>query len=82
MITEFGGGYGSMCRVALNNLGLSDIKWEIIDLPIMLELQKAYLKESLSTKKFNQVGFHESTSKIFPVNNSLFIATWSLSERQ
>ncbi len=79
-VTEFGGGYGSMCRIAFNNLKLSKVKWSIIDLPIMVELQKAYLKQSLTTEKLENITFVNSFKKITPKNKSLFIATWSLSE--
>tara|TARA_B100000212_G_scaffold341268_1_gene323965 strand:- start:1867 stop:2823 length:957 start_codon:yes stop_codon:yes gene_type:complete len=79
-VTEFGGGYGSMCRIAFNNLKLSKIKWSIIDLPIMVELQKAYLKQSLTPETFENITFENSFKKITPKNKSIFIATWSLSE--
>lgn len=79
-IVEFGGGYGSMCRVAFNNLGISNNKWSIIDLPIMLELQKLYLRETLSNINFQKINFFDNFSNIKIEDKSIFIATWSLSE--
>jgi hypothetical protein len=81
-IIEFGGGYGSMCRIALSNLRLGQgVRWDIVDLPIMLALQKMYLNDSLLSDQVNQVQFHSDLNEIESINaNSLFIATWSLSE--
>lgn len=88
-IFEFGGGYGSMCRL-VHQLGFGG-KYVIFDLPHFLNLQKYYLDGlGLNVKEDNQM---EEESGIFCVSeihdlerakvgrsNSLFIATWSLSE--
>ena len=75
-IIEFGGGYGSMCRL-FRNIGFTK-KYTIYDLPEFLALQRYYL---------NSIGKGENT--IFTENieslvdnklNTLLIATWSLSE--
>lgn len=78
-IVEFGGGYGSMCRIAFNNLEISN-EWLIIDLPIMLELQKIYLKETVSKIKFQKINFFNDFMNLNVRDKSIFIATWSLSE--
>lgn len=70
-ITEFGGGYGSMC-VRINRL-LKPEGYNIIDLPELSELQKRYLKENdVEANLFNSLDFLES--------GETFIALWSLSE--
>ena len=80
MIIEFGGGYGSMCRL-ISNLGFTG-EYIIFDLPEFSILQKSYLSSirnkpsnlSLVTKLDDLVSFGKSCKKI------LLIATWSLSE--
>ena len=81
-IIEFGGGYGSMCRIALSNLSISQgVRWDIVDLPIMVVLQKMYLTNSLTTEEFSRVELHNDLNGIEDISaNSLFVATWSLSE--
>lgn len=70
-ITEFGGGYGSMC-VRVNRL-LKPEGYNIIDLPELSELQKRYLKENdVEANLLNSLDFLES--------GETFIALWSLSE--
>jgi hypothetical protein len=80
MIIEFGGGYGSMCRL-ISNLGFTG-DYVIFDLPEFSILQKSYLISirnkpsnlSLVTKLDDLISFGKSCNKI------LLIATWSLSE--
>lgn len=88
-IFEFGGGYGSMCRLA-HRLGFRG-KYVIFDLPHFSCLQSFYLASlGLDVKTKEQLG--EATG-IFCVDtlkdvelaqiggtNSVFIATWSFSE--
>ena len=78
-IVEFGGGYGSMCRVFFDNME-NNICWNIVDLPIIIELQKAYLSDSLKKEDFNKITFNTDCKNIKVDTKSLFIATWSLSE--
>jgi hypothetical protein len=79
-VVEFGGGYGSMCRL-LRRLGHGG-GYQIYDLPELCKLQEWYLKE---------VGVHDpychdaadmsAEVRMWPLPpESLFIATWSLSE--
>lgn len=88
-IFEFGGGYGSMCRL-VHNLGFKG-KYVIFDLPNFSNLQKYYLS-SLGLHVMAE-GKHEAVNAIYCLDNlkdigsidisgdkSLFIATWSLSE--
>lgn len=84
-VFEFGGGYGSMCRL-LRRVGFHG-DYAIYDLPEMTLLQKFYL---------SALGLSFDADKIYLINalseleeviaqqlgrkQSLFIATWSLSE--
>lgn len=95
-VFEFGGGYGSMCRLFFN-LGFHG-KYVIFDLPAFSALQKYYLKTLglpvLTEETFPKmqkgilcVSDIQHLSKILKklqeqveMDNSLFIATWSLSE--
>ena len=77
-IIEFGGGYGSMCRL-FRNMNYSE-EYIIFDLPEFLALQKFYLK-SVNKKYINNTVFISDVNKLSNDNlNTLFIATWSLSE--
>ncbi|MBT9169366.1 MAG: hypothetical protein DDT19_02725 [Syntrophomonadaceae bacterium] len=90
-IFEFGGGYGSMCRLA-HRLGFKG-KYIIFDLPSFSVLQAFYLK-CLDLAVRDADSFDGVDNGVFcisdldalqtmtPVSgdNSLFIATWSLSE--
>lgn len=88
-IFEFGGGYGSMCRL-VHQLGFKG-KYVIFDLPHFSHLQKFYLK-SLGLNVKEKEGF-DDVSGIYCLDelediervrvggcDSLFIATWSFSE--
>jgi hypothetical protein len=93
IIFEFGGGYGSMCRL-IHNLGFVG-KYIMYDLPYFSALQKYYLKSSgfkiYSTDAFKTakngivcISDLESIDLLLRQNtsmeNSLFVATWSISE--
>lgn len=90
---EFGGGYGSMCRL-LFNLGFNG-KYIIFDLPPFSALQRYFLKNiGLSVRSIDD--FKKSGTGIIclsdiqelnallegqtEINRSIFIATWSISE--
>ncbi len=92
-VFEFGGGYGSMCRL-LFNLGFNG-KYIIFDLPPFSALQRYFLKniglpvQSIDDFKKPGVGIIclsnlEELNTLFAQqkedNRSLFIATWSISE--
>ncbi|MBA3034974.1 MAG: hypothetical protein FP814_00615 [Desulfobacterium sp.] len=92
-IIEFGGGYGSMCRL-FYNLGFRG-KYIIFDLPEFSALQEFFLKSIgitvCSTDSFNNskegaycVSDLEKLKAIQSnheeMSNSMFIATWSISE--
>ena len=92
-VMEFGGGYGSMCRV-FHKLGFHG-RYIIFDLPLFSALQKCFLstigltvltpEQFISNKpgilcisnlsELNAVIAHEEFKR-----ESLFIATWSISE--
>ena len=94
LIVEFGGGYGSMCRL-LHNLGFSG-QYFIYDLPEFVALQRYFLKSSGMPVRDGspddvRSGIHHFTdleSLQRAIDNSppkatkSFIATWSLSESQ
>jgi hypothetical protein len=93
LIFEFGGGYGSMCRV-LHNAGFKN-KYIIFDLPVFSALQKFYLK-CLGLNVLNKNQYLSERSGIVCISElselnellnyfegeelKMFIATWSLSE--
>jgi hypothetical protein len=89
LVLEFGGGYGSMCRL-FSNLGFRGT-YIIYDLPLFSALQSYYLKSIglevnnddhanmnvMCVSNFDQMRSLVDTS--FKGNN-LFLATWSISE--
>lgn len=84
-ILEFGGGYGSMCRV-VNKLGFSG-NYVIFDLPEFTLLQKFFLRNvgftvCESYEEYKKNGGIYCTSNISELDESydLMIATWSISE--
>jgi hypothetical protein len=91
-IVEFGGGYGSMCRLAFR-MGFSG-KYVIFDLPAFSALQKYYLMNLKLNIADSLTEFQKMKEGIFCVSDligfsqslpiykgdSLFLATWSLSE--
>lgn len=92
-VLEFGGGYGSMCRL-FGNLGFKG-KYVIFDFPHLTALQKYFLRSiGIAVHKFEHVqsAGHsvvcisdlEKLKMILSTyreeENSLFIATWSISE--
>jgi hypothetical protein len=92
-ILEFGGGYGSMCRL-INNLGFRGV-YIIYDLAPFSALQEYYLKSLglrihlVNTPKMINTGIlcvsdldvlESMLMNSNRIGKSLFIATWSLSE--
>jgi hypothetical protein len=92
-VFEFGGGYGSMCRL-LFNLGFKG-KYIIFDLPPFSALQRYFLKNIglpvLSSNTFNkqETGIlclsdvrelKDLLAEHKEKSNSIFITTWSISE--
>ncbi|MBW2558592.1 MAG: hypothetical protein JRD69_07165 [Deltaproteobacteria bacterium] len=93
LIFEFGGGYGSMCRL-FHNLGFKG-KYIILDLPQFAALQRFYLK-STGLPVHTGESFGSACSGVICISNindlkaaiesstgnqnCLFIATWSMSE--
>jgi hypothetical protein len=89
-VFEFGGGYGSMCRLAYS-LGFKG-RYLILDLEPFCSLQEYFLSsiglpQVSMASEYNKKGFltTDSLSVIAEqltsaVDRSLFIATWSLSE--
>ncbi len=77
-IVEFGGGYGSMCRLFknMNYLG----KYTIFDLPEFSALQKFYLSSFNENYIKNVIFTGEMTRLNNNKSTTLFIATWSFSE--
>lgn len=92
-IFEFGGGYGSMCRL-VHNLGFQG-KYVLFDFPAFSALQQFFLKSvritvhavgSFKTARSGVVCISdveeltEILSNHFEETDSMFIATWSISE--
>ena len=80
-ILEIGGGYGNLFRL-LNAYGYEG-RHCIADLPQMLDLQKHFLSNILSTKDLARINFSAlDMDKILPSENdtSILIGTFSISE--
>ena len=92
-VFEFGGGYGSMCRLFFN-LGFHG-KYIIFDLPLFSALQRYFLKtiglpvHSVDTFRKSKAGVVclSDTQQLkalltnhITASNSIFVATWSISE--
>jgi len=92
-IFEFGGGYGSMCRL-VHNLGFQG-KYVIFDFPAFSALQRFYLESiGFTVRSVNSIKMGGNgtvcisdleqlkaiLSNHIEVNDSVFIATWSISE--
>ncbi len=88
LVTDFGGGYGSFCRL-LRNLGYRQ-RYLICDLPVMCALQRFYLRNVFPSGADGQppqnvqwlsgdlqATLRRETAQASP---ALFVATWSLSE--
>lgn len=74
-VTEFGGGYGNMCRLIkkINN----DISYNIYDIPEFNTIQDYYLKQN----GISDVVLLNNNDVINTVSDkSLFLALWSISE--
>ena len=86
-VLEFGGGYGSMCRL-FHNLGFRG-KYVIFDLPLLSALQKYYLAQhGITVGDLTTRGTVSCVSELEDLRSvldggaapSLFLATWSISE--
>jgi hypothetical protein len=82
-IVELGGGYGSMCRLALR-AGFAG-RYVIADLPSFQALQRFYLSQLPAAEPqlgeaIRLVGADELPAALEPGRRTLMIATWSLSE--
>jgi len=72
-IFEFGGGYGSMCKL-IHRLGFNGT-YTIYDLPALSKLQEIYLSHvGVKTDRINL------TTVLAPLEVDLFIAEWSIAE--
>lgn len=78
-IVEFGGGYGSLCRIA-HSAGFGG-QYAIFDLPEQSALQRYYLSAVgiLNVLLLSQIEQLRALAETFQ-SPRLFIATWSLSE--
>lgn len=75
-IYEFGGGYGSFCRM-LHKMGFVG-EYTIYDLPVFSKLQGIFLKNvGLADKKISLISDWPEETEI---NADLFVAMWSISE--
>jgi len=82
-VVEFGGGYGSMCRL-IRQLGFAG-RYVVLDLPHFSALQRYYLQAlglGLEEGGNHCVSDPETLARLlFPApEGALFLATWSLSE--
>jgi len=77
-IFEFGGGYGCMCRL-IHTLGFSG-KYTIYDLPTFVKLQEYYLNHFDIHPRLLSEKDLAKLETVHSFKDSLFIATWSLSE--
>lgn len=79
-IFEFGGGFGSLCRIC-HAIGFAG-KYVIFDLPEQSALQRYYLSSIGlgSVITVSDMSSLEQTLKTLPNTQRLFLATWSLSE--
>jgi len=79
-VTEFGGGYGNLCRIILSSIP-SVVTYRIIDLPGLQCLQQTFLK-LVNPCGYSKISFQETYKDIeTPLCGfNIFIATFSLSE--
>ena len=89
-VFEFGGGYGSMCRL-FRNLGFAG-RYIIYDFPVLSLLQRLYLSGIGMTLRrpgqdgagvvcvFSVEDLRQALADVRPGGRNLFLATWSLSE--
>lgn len=76
-VVEFGGGYGSMCRL-IRNIGYEN-EYLIFDLPEFSSLQEFFLN-SINTEYTKNTVLTGDMDKLNSDKKTLFIATWSFSE--
>lgn len=92
IVTEWGGGYGNLCRL-FKGLYNTLCTYNIIDLPIMTYLQFHYLSNKIGYKKLNIINDDNLNIKKGKINLialpfidkiklecDLFISTWALTE--
>lgn len=79
-VVEFGGGYGSMCRL-VHRLGFRG-RYVIIDLPVFSALQRYFLEDTGLARHadIRCVSEPEEALPLITGTRRLFIATWSYSE--
>ena len=79
---ELGGGYGLLCLLTIKYL--KPKKYIIYDLEGFIQIQKIYLKSTLSASEFNKVEFCSNiqnlNKKLSKVKKYNFFAFWSFSE--
>jgi hypothetical protein len=83
LVVEFGGGYGSMCRL-FRNLGFAGV-YMILDLPAFSALQRFYLAANgyslHNTVLLSDPGIFADTVREYRAEGrSAFVGTWSVSE--
>jgi hypothetical protein len=79
-VVEFGGGYGAVAKLLLREIRAKS--YNIIDLELMCEIQKFYLKNTLEDAHIQKLSWYDSKKEfMLPIDQScLFLATWSISE--
>lgn len=91
-VLEFGGGYGSLCRV-FHRIGFQG-RYVIFDFPHFAALQRYFLRSAGMTVHEDARSFRDATAGVYcastleelddlmpaDARNALFVATWSLSE--
>lgn len=78
-VIEFGGGYGSMCRLLAGYAGFS--RYTIFDLPHLSAVQNYFLANVLNNGLFDRVHLASDIGDIdLDSGVDLFVSTWALSE--
>ena len=77
-VLEFGGGYGSMCRLIANYAGFD--RYLIYDLPALSAIQRYFLAAALDAEACAAVEYVTATEELADLEPDLFISTWGLSE--
>ena len=78
-VIEFGGGYGSMCRLLAAHVGFS--QYTIFDLPHLSAVQAYFLSNVLKPEVFGSVQLANDVGDVEAgTGTDLFISTWALSE--
>ena len=78
-VIEFGGGYGSMCRLLASHTGFG--RYTIFDLPHLSAVQAYFLSNVLKSEDFGRVQLANDIGDVDAESDiDLFISTWALSE--